>query len=139
MLQDLWKFQLISEDETQVQDDDAEVFEKKANDTQPSQLQNINESLSTDQPTIISSRNSSTFQNSVKRFKNKSTRIEATTRELVLIMKNNSRMRAQHLSQNQSSWKTCKHVKDKMSFLSLAKFIKNLHPIERIRVKSMIS
>jgi hypothetical protein len=60
--------------------------------------------------------------------------------ELVSIMKSNSRMRSQQLSQNQSATsQSCLHDEEEMFFLSLARFVKKLKPEERIRVKSEVS
>lgn len=75
-------------------------------ETQPFQYQNVNESLFTDKSDFISLEPPS---NDSKR---KRTSIEATMYELVLIMKSNSRMRSQQLSQNQSATsQSCLHDK----------------------------
>lgn len=127
----------ISQDETQEEEnnvDDPKAIRPIEDETNLFQYQNVNESLSTDKSDFISPEPPS---NDSKR---KSTRIEATMNELVSIMKSNSCMRSQQLSQNQSATsQSYLHDEEEMFFLSLARFVKKLKPEERIRVKSEVS
>ncbi|XP_022161057.1 uncharacterized protein LOC111027144 [Myzus persicae] len=99
----------ILQDETQEEEsivDGPEAVGAMEDETQPFQYQNVNESLFTDKSDFISLEPPS---NDSKR---KRTSIEATMYELVLIMKSNSRMRSQQLSQNQSATsQSCLHDK----------------------------